>query len=127
VSLGLGGEAGIPKPSTSLALRPPQGQAIFASAGLYDTWTDKKTGREIVSYTIITTAPNELVGRYHQRMPVILQQDDEAAWLNPDTTDPGQLLPLLKPYPADLMEEWHVSDAARNPRNDTPELIQPVS
>jgi len=24
------------------------------------------------------------------------------------------------------MEEWHVGDAAKNPRNDNPELIKPV-
>jgi putative SOS response-associated peptidase YedK len=36
------------------------------------------------------------------------------------------LLPLLKPYAAEDMEEWQVGDAARNPRNDYPELIKPV-
>jgi putative SOS response-associated peptidase YedK len=60
-------------------------------------------------------------------MPVILEKDDEETWLNPDITEPEQLLPLLKPYPADKMEEWHVGDAARNPRNDYPELIQPLN
>jgi putative SOS response-associated peptidase YedK len=42
-------------------------------------------------------------------------------------TDAGHSIrPLLRPYPADQMEEWHISDAARNPRNDYPELIKPV-
>jgi putative SOS response-associated peptidase YedK len=59
-------------------------------------------------------------------MPVILHKADEAAWLNPDTTEPKELFPLLKPYPADRMEEWHVTDAARNPRNDYPELLKPL-
>jgi len=95
-------------------------------AGLSDVWVDKKTGKEIHSYTIITTTPNELVGKYHERMPVILKKEDEAVWLNPDMTEPEQLLPLLKPYAAEDMEEWQVGDAARNPRNDYPELIKPV-
>jgi putative SOS response-associated peptidase YedK len=34
---------------------------MFGFAGLYDIWTDKTTGQEIRSYTIITTKPNELV------------------------------------------------------------------
>jgi putative SOS response-associated peptidase YedK len=101
-------------------------EEMFGFAGLFDIWTDKKTGREIRSYTIITTEPNSLVGKYHGRMPVILRNEDEAAWLNPDTTEPAQLLPFLRPYPADQMEEWHVDDAARNPRNDYPELIKKV-
>jgi|ERR1700730_14182843 len=101
-------------------------EELFGFAGLYDIWTDKKTGREIRSYTIITTEPNSLVGTYHGRMPVILNREDEAAWLNPDTTEPAQLLPLLRPYPADRMEEWHVDHAARNPRNDYPELLKDI-
>jgi putative SOS response-associated peptidase YedK len=101
-----------------------QDQKIFGFAGLYDTWTDKETGKEIRSYTIITTKPNALVGRYHDRMPVILEKEDEEAWLNPDVVEPERVLPLLKPYPAGKMEEWRVSDAARNPRNDSPEIIE---
>jgi putative SOS response-associated peptidase YedK len=101
-------------------------QKIFGFAGLYDVWTDKETGKEIRSYTIITTTPNSLVGQIHDRMPVILDPEDEATWLDPDIVEPERLLPLLKQYPADKMEEWRVGDAARNPRNDSPELIKPV-
>lgn len=57
---------------------------IFAFAGLYDIWTDKKTGKEIYSYTIITTEPNEVVGEIHHRMPAILHREDEETWLNPE-------------------------------------------
>jgi putative SOS response-associated peptidase YedK len=60
-------------------------------------------------------------------MPVILRREDEAIWLNPDLVEPEQVLPLLKPYPAEKMEEWQVGDEARNPRNDYPELIKPVN
>ena len=54
------------------------------------------------------------------------EHDDEEIWLNPDNAEPEQLLHLLKPYPADKMEEWQVGSSARNPRNDYPELIKPV-
>jgi putative SOS response-associated peptidase YedK len=101
-------------------------QSLFGFAGLYDIWKDKQTGKEIYSYTIITTTPNNVVGKYHERMPVILEKDDEETWLNPDITEPAQLSPLLKPYPADKMEEWQVGDAARNPKNDYPDIIKPV-
>jgi putative SOS response-associated peptidase YedK len=101
-------------------------QALFRFAGIYDIWKDKQTGKEIYSYTIITTTPNALVGKIHDRMPVILRKEDEETWLNSDITEPEQLLPLLKLYPADQMEEWQVGDAARNPRNDSPDLIKPL-
>ncbi|MGH7203457.1 MAG: hypothetical protein ACREHC_03365 [Candidatus Levyibacteriota bacterium] len=60
---------------------------------------------------------------------IILQKEDDATWLNPATIEPEHLLPLLKPYPDDPdeeMEEWWVGDEARNPRNDSPELIKPI-
>jgi putative SOS response-associated peptidase YedK len=101
-------------------------QPLFGFAGIYDIWKDQRTGNKIYSYAIITTTPNAFVGKIHDRMPVILQKEDEETWLNTDITEPEQLLPLLKPYPPDRMEEWQVGDAARNPRNDSPELIKPL-
>jgi putative SOS response-associated peptidase YedK len=59
-------------------------------------------------------------------MPVILDRDDEKEWLNPDIVEPERLLALLKPYPAGKMEEWQVGEAARNPKNDYPELIESI-
>jgi len=102
-------------------------QKVFGIAGLYDVWKDRETGKEIHSYTIITTEPNAVVGEFHGRMPVILQKEDEETWLNPDISEPAQLLPLLQSYPAEKMETWPVGEEARNPRNDYPELMKPIS
>jgi putative SOS response-associated peptidase YedK len=101
-------------------------QKVFGIAGLYDVWKDRETGKEMHTYTIITTEPNAVVGEFHGRMPVILQKEDEETWLNPDISEPAQLQPLLQSYPADKMETWPVGEAARNPRNDFPELIKPL-
>jgi putative SOS response-associated peptidase YedK len=101
-------------------------QKVFGIAGLYDVWKDRETGKEMHTYTIITTEPNGVVGEFHGRMPVILQKEDEETWLNPDISEPAQLLPLLKSYPDDKMETWPVGEEARNPRNDYPELIKQV-
>jgi putative SOS response-associated peptidase YedK len=100
-------------------------QRLFGLAGLYDIWTDKQTGKEIWSYTIMTTVPNEIVGQYHDRMPVILEKGFEEAWLNPDIVDVERLSKMLKPYSSERMEEWRVGDDARNPKNDYPEVIKP--
>ena len=100
-------------------------QSLFGFASLYDIWQDKQTGKEIYSYTIITTVPNETVGRYHDRMPVILEKEYEEEWLNPDIVETERLLQMLKSYPAEKMETWPVGEAARNPHNDYPELIKP--
>jgi putative SOS response-associated peptidase YedK len=101
-------------------------QKVFGIAGLYDVWKDRETGKEIHTYTIITTEPNAVVGEFHGRMPVILQKEDEETWLNPDISEPAQLQPLLQSYQPDKMETWPVGEEARNPRNDYPELIKPL-
>ncbi len=104
-----------------------KGQEIMGIAGLYNDWTDPNTNEKLSTYTIITTKPNAVVGRYHEREPAMLQnRHDEKQWLNPDITEPEQVLSLLKPYPPEQMESWRAPDTARNPRNDYPELIKPV-
>jgi putative SOS response-associated peptidase YedK len=99
--------------------------SICAFAGLYDIWKDKNCGKEIQSYIIITTVPNTIVERYHDRMPVILEKEGEDTWLN-SNTEADQLRNLLKPFSYDRMEEWEVGAAARNPINDYPEIIDPI-
>ena len=48
-----------------------KGGQPFAMAGLWDSWSGEE-GKVLLTYTIITTSANELVGRIHPRMPVIL-------------------------------------------------------
>lgn len=51
---------------------------------------------------IITTEPNRIVAKVHNRMPAILLPEAEVEWLNLDTT-PEQALELIKPYPDEQM------------------------
>lgn len=102
-------------------------QALFAFAGLYDTWKDPADGQELYSYTIITTRPNDVVARVHHRMPVILKKEDEDFWLNPDVVEPERLLPLLKPYPGEEMASHQVSTNVNKPFYDDSSLIEAIS
>ena len=95
----------------------------FCFAGLWDQWVSPD-GEIIRSFTIITTAPNELMAAIHDRMPVILHRDDEQRWLNPKA-DPS-LAELLKPFPAGLMEAWPVSKLVNSPANDTAVVMAPA-
>jgi putative SOS response-associated peptidase YedK len=74
----------------------------FAFAGL---WTRAKIEDEwFDSCTLITTQPNEVVARVHDRMPVVLPDSDaEAAWLDP-ATDAEDAVELCVPFPAERME-----------------------
>lgn len=99
----------------------------FALAGLWDTWTDKKTGSSVTTSTIITTMPNDLIEEIHNRMPVILGRDDYMTWLNPGSSTDAALTACLKTYPPDTMEAYEISRLVNNPGKDTPACIRPHS
>lgn len=94
----------------------------FALAGLWDLWRGPE-GRELATFTIITTQANEVLKPIHDRMPVILRPEEEEKWLAPGPVEAAKLAPLLNSYPAGEMEAYDVSQFVNSPRNDTPECI----
>jgi putative SOS response-associated peptidase YedK len=96
----------------------------FAFAGLWDEWKTP-LGEPLLSFTIITTGPNELMKPIHDRMPVILHKEDEDLWLNTSMSDEGKLLELLRPYDSKEMKQYEVSVVVNSPRQDGPECIVP--
>lgn len=104
----------------------------FAIAGLWSRWYPKEeTGdgegvepEPLLSCTLITTGPNELMKGIHDRMPVILPADSYDRWLDPETE--GDLGDLLVSYPAEEMEAYPVSTRVNNPRNEGPANIEPA-
>jgi putative SOS response-associated peptidase YedK len=101
-------------------------ERIFSMAGLYDSWVNPDDGEKVSTFTIITTTPNDLVSDVHDRMPVILKQEDEAVWLDRQNTDAGLLLSLLKPYPEQEMKRYPVSNIVGQVKNDTADCIAKV-
>ena len=96
----------------------------FAFAGLWETWQPPDRSR-VESCTILTTAANEFMRPFHDRMPVILSPVEFAPWLAPELSEPEQLLPMLDQYPAEEMTAYPVSPLVGSVRNDSPELIVP--
>jgi putative SOS response-associated peptidase YedK len=97
----------------------------FAFAGLWDEWHSPE-GNTLRTCTIITTAPNELMSNLHNRMPVILDKENFAAWLDPVPQKGEDLLHLIRPFPADRMSAYPVSTLVNTPMNDRSELIMPL-
>jgi putative SOS response-associated peptidase YedK len=98
---------------------------LFAMAGLWENWKSPE-GKSVYSCSVITTSPNELVQDIHDRMPVILNPEDEKYWLDPSVTDTTKLNPLLKPLDHALMEAYEVSQLVNSPKNNSIELIQKI-
>lgn len=97
---------------------------MFSFAGLFDIWKDAE-GKEIRSYTIITTTPNKFMEDIHNRMPVILHEKDESTWIDKSIEDSNKLLKLLKPYPAKTMDAYTVSKRLNKATDNSPDLLTP--
>ena len=94
----------------------------FAFAGLWDAWKNPQTGEWLQSFAIITTDANELTGKVHNRMPVILHPRDYGRWL--ERGEAHELpVDLLRPYEADAMDAAPCNPAVGNVRNNDPELL----
>jgi putative SOS response-associated peptidase YedK len=92
-------------------------------AGLYESW-HPEPGRRERTFAIVTTGANHLMEPYHDRMPVLLSEDEADAWLNPKETDSKKLKALLHPPPDDLLTIRPVSPLLNSVKNDYPELLQ---
>lgn len=78
------------------------------------------------TFTVVTVAAGESMKPIHDRTPMIVEPGDEArAWLDP-ATPLDVVQALIHPVPDGLLH-WHqVSTRVNNPRNEGPELIEPV-
>jgi putative SOS response-associated peptidase YedK len=96
----------------------------FAMAGLSSHWKNEK-GKEIDSFTIITTEANKIVGTIHNRMPVILNREWERKWLDP-LMDVKETDRLLIAYSGNDMEIYPISTLVNSPKNDIAAIIEPM-
>lgn len=87
------------------------GDELFSFAGLWNQWRDANTGAVFNTYTLLTTAANELMARVHnskQRMPVILHPQSEKKWLDTGTIDLYTDFLVADPLPPPMqqLELW---------------------
>ena len=95
----------------------------FAFAGLWDEWLDRSTGELHPTFAIITTAPNPLMARIHNRMPVLLPGPAaEQAWLD-DGLGMAAHQHLLVPLAAAAMQEYVISKRVNSPANNDIEVL----
>jgi putative SOS response-associated peptidase YedK len=79
------------------------GSALTA-AGLWDSWRNPETGKSLLSCMMIVTEPNAVAAEIHDRMPVLLTQEQFEPWLSGHAG-----VEYLKPAPDDLLQKWPVS------------------
>lgn len=103
-----------------------EGNRPFAFAGLWEVWHDpQNSGAEpLFTCTIITCAPNPLVGQLHDRMPVILAEEAYQDWIEVDRVSAEDAASLLRPYPQDEMYAYPVAAAVGSVESEGPALIE---
>lgn len=101
-----------------------KGRGLFSLAGLWDLWRSE-SGRELLSFSIITVPANDAIRPVHDRMPAILRPEEESRWLEPGP--PDRLKEILQPYDSRELELTPVSVAVNSPRNDSPECLRPAA
>ncbi|MBI2513046.1 MAG: SOS response-associated peptidase [Opitutae bacterium] len=80
------------------------------------------------AFAIVTTTPNELVAPLHDRMPVMLSDDESAhAWLGDAPLPAGQLEALCTPFPADAMRSHRVDPRMNSARHEGLDCIAPFT
>lgn len=105
----------------------PKHGPLFVAAGLWEQWRAPDAAPEqapIETFTILTCAASDEIAPLHDRMPVLLGLSDWRFWLEA----PAEALdPLLCPAPDDTAVYYPVAKAIGSPRNNRPELIEPVA
>lgn len=100
--------------------------APMALAGLWASWRDPGTDERVTTCAILTTEPNDLVSRLHDRMPVVLAEEHWDRWLDREFDDVDSLKQMLEPAAESLLAEHAVSTLVNSVRNNLPECIAPL-
>ncbi|MBW3097889.1 SOS response-associated peptidase [Pseudohoeflea coraliihabitans] len=119
------GAKGSKEKSTPFWIRPRHG-GVVAFAGLMETYLPPD-GSEIDTGAILTVAANQTLAPIHDRMPVVIEPQDFARWLDCKTQEPRDVADLLTPAADDFFEAVRVSDAVNKVANTGAELQSPVA
>ena len=100
-------------------------RGLTVYAGLWQNRMNMKTKLLEPCFVIITCEPNNTVGAFHDRMPVILNEQQQKLWLSNDLKQ-EELLSLLRPYPDEDMHVYPVTKSVNSIRNNSPDFMIPI-
>jgi putative SOS response-associated peptidase YedK len=111
----------------------PADGGVLAMAGLYELWRDPTKAdddpdRWLMTTTVLTTTAEDAVGMIHDRMPMMVERDRWAQWLDPSVDgSTSDLASLLVPAAPGRLDAYPVSTAVNAVRNNGPELVEPIA
>ncbi|CFB84382.1 bacteriophage protein [Mycobacterium tuberculosis] len=114
---------GRPNAKTPFFLHRHDGALLF-TAGLWSVWKSYRSAPPPLSCTVITTDAVGELAEIHDRMPLLLAEEDWDDWLNPDAPPDPEL--LARPPDVRDIALRQVSTLVNNVRNNGPELLEPA-
>lgn len=108
----------------------PKDDTVFSLGGIWEEWVDETSGELKRTFSIVTTAANEIMDKIHntkKRMPLILDPRTELDWLSEDLSK-EDINALMQPFDAHQMAYHTVSRlvTSRTKNSDVPEVKQPL-
>lgn len=102
-------------------------QQPFTFGGIYSKWVNQETGEITLTFSIITTAANQLLSEIHnnkKRMPLIIPADKRDTWLS--EIDKDEIISLMQPLPDGILQAHPISKliTSRTQDNNVPEVQQ---
>jgi putative SOS response-associated peptidase YedK len=94
----------------------------FAFAGIWESW-ERNDGEIINTYSIITTAANNVMREIHDRMPAIIPKELEKTWLKKDLKD-SEITDVLKAGENNKLTYYKAHRSVNNADHDSLECIQ---
>ena len=102
----------------------PEGTDMFSLAGIWESGSG--TPGSIGSFVILTMAAAPVIADIHHRQPLILEDDAAEEWLRPGPP-PIDVITRAKKDCGTMYDRWPVSALVNSPRNDSPELLVPMT
>ena len=97
----------------------------LAFAGVMSSWTPSEGEAAMLTCSILTRAVEGPAADVHDRMPVILPDEVQSAWIDPKQTDSEKALALAREKAVTAVEHFRVSPRVNNAKNQSAELIEP--
>lgn len=116
-------EAGVKKPFFIRMSGEGETGPMFL-AGLHESWI-KPDGEVLETFTIITTSACEKLKVIHDRMPVVILQENIETWFN-DIIPFNEIEKLIRPVDDDKIDFYPVSEFINSPKNNSEKCLERI-
>jgi len=108
------------------------GSGLLLLGGLWEQWrarddqSEAQSAPPLFTCTILTVDANGPVARVHDRMPLLIAEEDLEEWLSPEPLAAVDLGRLIRPAPSEALEAFRVSTRVNDARQEGPDLAEPI-